>query len=104
MWGVPCELPESLVSQERIAEDIRFLEKLDQHFSTLREKLSGDVRSPFTRKSRRIKGLAGQIVPHFYRARGFATKNVPRDFEYYSHMQAARRLWKNVKRVIESER
>jgi hypothetical protein len=92
------------ISRDTIAEDIDYLESIDEYLSKVKKGLPLGIRIAFTMGFKRIAGLASQIIAHLYRARGYATKGVPRNYEYYDHMQKARRIWRDIKNTIESHR
>lgn len=79
------------ISKDKIDEDRKYLEKLSQD----------RVRD---RNLKRIQGLAKQIIPHFYIARGLATKSIPRKYEYYQHMEQARGYWGQIKGVVRARK
>lgn len=46
-----------------------------------------------------LLGYISQIISHLYVAEGFATDDVPRNIEYYRNMEAARRLFRQIKNL-----
>jgi len=46
-----------------------------------------------------VLGLVSSITSHFYVARGYATPDVPRHFEYYQNMNSARRVIQQIKNM-----
>lgn len=46
-----------------------------------------------------LLGFISQVVAHLYVAEGYATDDVPRNIEYYRNMEAARRLFRKIKRL-----
>jgi hypothetical protein len=75
------------ISKEKINSDLMYLQKIRRFRST-------------DRYLKRVQGLIAKIIPHFYRSRGFATRDVPRDLEYYSNMEEARNCWLQIRAVI----
>ena len=44
-----------------------------------------------------LLGYVSRLIAHLYVAEGYATDDVPRNIEYYSHMEAARRLFRQIR-------
>jgi hypothetical protein len=90
---------------------LKIAEFLDNDLDTIsREQLDYTIRDfeQFTNEYsqdqnvKRLQGLISQIIPHFYRSRGFADPDTPRNLEYYQHMQQARNILRVMKNIIES--
>jgi hypothetical protein len=64
---------------DEISETIGYLEEFQASYST-----EGDLYT--------ICGVVRDIISYLYVARGYATPNVPRAFEYYQSMNAVRPL------------
>lgn len=46
-----------------------------------------------------VCGLVSTLISHLYVARGHATPNVPRDFNYYQSMNSVRRVISQIKQM-----
>lgn len=46
-----------------------------------------------------LLGYISQIISHLYVAEGYATDDVPRHIEYYRNMEAARRIFRQIKNL-----
>jgi hypothetical protein len=46
-----------------------------------------------------ILGLINQILNHLYVARGLATPDIPRPWEYYKRMNAAKQLFRKIRDI-----
>lgn len=75
-----------LVSFEEINENIGYLQRIVADESSNDEL---DI----------VVGLISQIIPCLYVARGFATKDVPRDRDYYSSMGDAQNLFRQIRQL-----
>lgn len=70
----------------QIADTISSLEDFQNAYS---EEENADV----------LLGYISQITSHLYVAEGYATDDVPRNIEYYRNMEAARRLFRQIRNL-----
>ena len=73
-------------SYDEIAKAIESLELFQDTYSTDDDLLT-------------LCDLASSIISYLYFARGYATPDVPRNFEYYQNMSTVRRLIQQIKRI-----